>query len=214
MTDPKSESPFSLDKNPDEQIQSSGHTSGNTHRQGANFFRKYFFDPFVSSNSPPWFDARGIAVGLFVGFGIPIGAQLIFLGVLRSLFRFNMLMAFAFTWVNNPISLIPMYYGYYYLGSLVLGKPPVMTASAFQELMTPVIHADYFWQAAQSFLYLGWDFVVRWTVMAVIIGLTTGAAGYTIGYYIQTEHCRRKAARMGITYEKLLKELERRVRQK
>lgn len=179
-----------------------------------NILRKYFFDPFVSSNNPPWFDARGIAVGLFVGFGIPIGAQLMCLGLLRGLFRYNMLMAFAFTWVNNPISVIPMYYGYYYLGSKLLGRPAIMSASDFQDLMSPIIHANYFWESVHSFLYLGWDFVIRWSVTALTIGLTTGVAGYAIGHYIQKEHCRRKAEELGITYEKLVDKLAQGMRTK
>ena len=172
------------------------------------FLRKYFLDPFVSSNTPPWFDARGIAVGLFVGFAVPLGGQLICLGLLRSLFKFNVLMAFAFTWVNNPISVIPMYYGYYYFGSLLLGRSAVMSAEAFRDLMAPIIHADFFWESVHAFLHLGWDFVLRWSLTAFILGLATGTGGYAIGYYIQKDHCTRKAKEMGITYEKLLQKLE------
>ena len=37
--------------------------------------RKYFLAPLLSSSNPPWFDARGIAAGLAIGFGIPVGAR-------------------------------------------------------------------------------------------------------------------------------------------
>ena len=60
--------------------------------------RQYFVDPFVSSTNPPWFDARGVAVGLAVGFGIPVGAQVAAMAVLRAIFRYNTVVAFAFSW--------------------------------------------------------------------------------------------------------------------
>ena len=85
--------------------------------------RKYFLEGFVGSMNPPWFDARGIAVGLAVGFGVPLGGQIVVLALLRTLFRFNSVVAFAFTWVNNPFSIIPLYYGYYYFGARLLNRP-------------------------------------------------------------------------------------------
>lgn len=174
----------------------------------AHFVRTYFLDPFVSSNSPPWFDARGIGLGLFVGFGVPIGLQLLVLGLIRGFFKFNVLMAFAFTWVNNPITVIPLYYGYYYLGSMILGRGAILSPQAFHDVMDPIIHAEYFWQSVDAFLLLGWDFVLRWSVTALAVGVTTGIAGYAIGYHIQQNHCRRKAATIGMSYERLVRDLE------
>ena len=113
----------------------------------------------MSSKSPPWSDARGVAIGLFVGFGIPLGAQMVSLGLLRLALRFNVVIAFVFTWVNNPISVIPMYYGYYVLGSLLMGKPAVMSAADFRELMAPVLSAQYFWNSVHAFMVLGRGFI-------------------------------------------------------
>jgi|UniRef100_A0A7C4ASK1 uncharacterized protein (DUF2062 family) len=169
--------------------------------------RKYFLDPLVSSNAPPWYDARGIAIGLFIGFSVPIGLQMIVLGLARALFPFNAVIAFAFTWVNNPLTVAPMYYGYYYLGSVILNKPPALSAADFKGLLDPILKTDFFWQTARQFAYLGWDFLLRWTVAALIVGVAVGCAGYWIGFYIQKEHCRRKAVALGMTYEKLLSDL-------
>lgn len=171
-------------------------------------FRQYFIEPFVGSTNPPWFDARGIAVGLAVGFGVPVGAQLAFMGVLRAVFRYNTVVAFAFSWVNNPFTLIPMYYGYYYVGSVILGKPVALTGEMFQQMMAPIVHADHFWQAIHQFMYLGWDILVRWAVTSIILGITSAVLGYVIGLRVQMAQCRRKAEQMGVTYEKLLEKLE------
>lgn len=170
--------------------------------------RQYFVDPFVGSNNPPWFDARGIAVGLAVGFGIPVGTQVLVMGLLRAMFRYNTVVAFAFSWVNNPFTMIPMYYGYYYVGSLLLGKPVEITGETFQRLMAPIVHADHFVDAASAFASLGWDILIRWAVVAVGLALTSAVLGYVIGFRVQKAHCRKKAKQMGITYDKLLFDLE------
>jgi uncharacterized protein len=171
-------------------------------------FRKYFIEPFISSRNPPWFDARGVAVGLFVGLGIPVGTQMMMLGLLRLMFKFNTIVAFACTWVNNPITLIPMYYGYYCLGSLMLGRHGIISAEEFQSLMSPILHAEYFWNSAQAFAYLGWDIVVRWFVAALTVSATCGLLGYVTGYRIWMSRCRKKAERLGISYGELLSKLE------
>jgi uncharacterized protein len=174
------------------------------------FFKDYFVAPFVSSRNPPWFDARGVAVGLAVGFGAPLGTQMILLGLLRALFRFNSVTAFAFTWVNNPISILPLYYGYYYLGSLMLGKPPVMSPDDFRELLTPILHANCFWQGLLTFMHLGWDVVVSWSLTAAILAVVTGTLGYLVALHAQRARSMRRARELGVTYEQLLTSLERR----
>jgi len=174
----------------------------------AGFLRRYFVDPLVRSRNPPWFDARGIAAGLAIGFGVPVGAQMVCLGVARLLIRFNTLIAFTFTWVNNPVTLIPMYYGYYYLGSIILGKPEVMTLEGFHQLMHPVTKAGYFWQSLRAFAYLGVDLVLRWATAAAILSIGAGTLGYVVGHIVQTRRCARRARKLGMSYERLVAELE------
>lgn len=186
-------------------------TAAESNPRPGGFLRRYFVEPLVRSSNPPWFDARGIAVGLAIGFGVPVGAQMLCLGIVRLLMRFNTLIAFAFTWVNNPITLIPMYYGYYYLGSLVLGKPEVMNLEGFHELMRPITQAGYFWQSIRAFAHLGGDIVLRWVTAAVIVSIVSGVLGYVGGHIVQTRRCARRALKLGISYEKLVAELEKSV---
>jgi uncharacterized protein len=171
-------------------------------------FRRRVVEPLRSSMHPPWFDARGMAVGLFVGFGIPIGAQMIFLALLRLLFRFNSVMAFALTWVNNPITLLPMYYGFYCVGSIILGKSVIMNVDDFRNLMRPIMHAGYFLDSVRSFLYLGGDLLERWAVGALSVGAVSGTIGYVVGYRVRKKRCRRRAHQLGTTYENLVRKLE------
>lgn len=174
--------------------------------------RQYFIEPFTASTNPPWFDARGVAVGLAVGFGVPVGAQVAAMALLRAIFRYNTIVAFAFSWVNNPFTMIPMYYAYYYVGSLVLGRPVAMTGSMFREMMDPIVNAHNFLHSIQEFSYLGWDILVRWSVTAAILASTSAILGHVVGLRLQKARCRRRAHQMGLTYEKLVARLEQSIR--
>ena len=182
-----------------------------TGRARSSILHRYFIEPLSSARNPPWFDARGAAVGLAVGFGCPVGIQMVGLGLLRTLFRFNLPVAFAFTWVNNPLTLIPMYYGYYYFGSLCLGKPPEVTLEAFEDLMHPVLKASYFWTAFQCFVSLGWEFLARWSIIAALVSAASAVVGYVSVYRVQKIRCLRRAKQIGVSYERLVEALEKRM---
>jgi uncharacterized protein len=170
-------------------------------RGAGGWLHRFFVEPFVSSKHPPWFDARGVAMGLLIGFGMPIGTQMLVLGLSRLVFRFNALTAFAFTWVNNPITLLPMYYGYYCLGSMILGRPVVMSGDAFRELMGPILTASYFWDSIREFAALGWDMVERWAVAAAALAVGSSVAGYLIAYPLLVRRCKRVARNIGLACE-------------
>ena len=159
------------------------------------------------SENPPWFDAWGAAIGLAIGFGLPLGTQMIALGILRLTFRFNSALAFAFTWVNNPFSLIPMYYGYYTFGAAILDPHTVITAEAFRELLKPVITSDHFWEFIPAFFSLGREIILRWALGAVAFGVLAGALGYIICYSIRIRQFRKKARTLGVMYEQVLEGL-------
>ncbi|MBI4966181.1 MAG: DUF2062 domain-containing protein [Desulfomonile tiedjei] len=167
-----------------------------------------FIEPLVNSRHPPWFDARGVAVGLVVGFGVPVGGHFVALAILRAIFGFNFIVAFAFTWVCNPFNMILVYYGYYLLGSVVVGKPAALGLEDFGNLLTPIIEMTYFWEALSAFLQLGKDLLVRWYVAAAMISVVSGVIGYVVTYRVQKLRCRRTAEKLGVKYEKFLEELE------
>lgn len=147
-------------------------------------------------------------MGLMIGFGVPIGCQMLMLALLRLCLRFNAITAFAMTWVNNPFSLLPLYYVYYYLGSLILHRPVAMGVEDFRSLMQPIIHAGYFWGSVQAFLLISWDILERWTVSAAIFAVVAGFIGYAVAYNIQKKRCKRRALEMGMSYERLVLKLE------
>ncbi|MDA8405591.1 MAG: DUF2062 domain-containing protein [Deltaproteobacteria bacterium] len=156
--------------------------------------KRVFVDPFVRSQNPPWYDARGVFVGLFIGAGVPLGAQTICMGLLRLILPFNLLVAFAFTWVNNPVSVGPMYYGFYLIGSLLLNRPPVRDFHEFYLLISPILDAKHLGDASAQFLALGGDILLRWTVGSFVVAIPLGFAGYFLCLKIQTSRAVKKSS--------------------
>jgi uncharacterized protein (DUF2062 family) len=148
-------------------------------------------------------------MGLAVGLGMPVGIHTATLALLRSLLRFNLLAALAFSCVSNPFNMIPLYYGYYRLGCLVLGKSPSISLEVFHKLMRPVMDSTYFWEATSAFLDLGKEILAAWFVAAAILALTFSILGYVLVFRLQSWRRRRRTHAMGLQYEKALEGLER-----
>ncbi len=171
-------------------------------------FYQNVLEPLVSSKNSPGFDARGVAFGFVVGFLAPVGTHLIALGLLRMVSRFHLGIAFAFTFVTNPLNAIPVYYGYYYMGSLILSDPVILEFDKFEGLVSPLVDKTHFWEALSAFGTLGYEILLRWCVSAVMLSVVFGTLGYMVTYRIQARRCKRAARRLGIRYEHYLEELE------
>lgn len=66
--------------------------------------------------------AGAIAVGLFVAF-VPLPAQMIIAAALAIIFRVNIVISVATVWVTNPITMTPMFYAAYTVGTWMMGLP-------------------------------------------------------------------------------------------
>lgn len=171
-------------------------------------FRSNIIEPLVLSRNTPEYDARGVALGLVIGFVVPVGGQLLSLGLLRIVIRFNYLAAAGFSLVSNPLNMIPLYYGYYCMGSVILGKPVAICFDRFEKLMHPVMDKTYFWEAFYAFAELGREILVRWLVAAVILAVVFGIAGYIATLWVQRKRCRQAAEKLGMEYRTFVEQLE------
>ena len=63
--------------------------------------------------------ARGVALGLFVGFIVPLG-QIVIAALLAASARGNLLVAAVATLVTNPVTFPPIYYAAWRTGSFLL----------------------------------------------------------------------------------------------
>lgn len=63
-----------------------------------------------------------LAVGVFCGF-LPIPFQMVLAAVGAILFRVNILIAVPIVWFSNPVTIPPIFYFCYLIGTWILGTP-------------------------------------------------------------------------------------------
>jgi len=108
--------------------------------------------------------APAFALGLFMSF-MPFPGHPAWATLLALAFRINIPVAFATTFVSNPLTAGPMYFVAYQLGSRVLGMEP-----------EPFVFE-------MSFDWMATTFIKYWAPISLgcfLMGLTAGAIGYAV----------------------------------
>ena len=80
--------------------------------------------PIFEIKDSPHSIALGLAVGLWISLTPTVGIQMTLALIVCTLLRANVLIAVAMCWVSNPVTFIPMYYGYYRFGLVVMNTEP------------------------------------------------------------------------------------------
>ncbi len=73
---------------------------------------------FRNQNGSPFFNAKGLAIGVFSGCFPFFGFQTLIGVFFAKLAKGNVLLAAIGTWISNPFTYIPLYYLNYKVGSI------------------------------------------------------------------------------------------------
>ncbi|MFH2002840.1 MAG: DUF2062 domain-containing protein, partial [Planctomycetota bacterium] len=123
-----------------------------------NYLYKKFIQPIFTINDTPHSIALGVALGVFVALTPTVGMQMLIILVLGTLIRANRIIGVLLVWISNPITLIPMYYGYYWLGGKILSVE-LWTFATFSSKIDAVMavkeHSGYFGMIQKLFSDLG-----------------------------------------------------------
>jgi uncharacterized protein (DUF2062 family) len=122
--------------------------------------RYRLFIPVFRSPHPPEYTARGVANGVFWGLTPTVGLQtleIVFTWfVARRAFKrdSSLLQAGIWVWVNNPVTMVPLYYGFYVTGLWLMGSGGrAAEYDAFASLWAQ--NADLGWSARVAALVQG-----------------------------------------------------------
>ncbi len=152
-------------------------------------FRYRLVVPIKRSAHSPEYTARGVSVGLAWGLTPTVGIQmaLVFFMWLatRRLFKwdFSLIIAMAWTWSTNVVTMFPCYYLFYITGQLMLGRYDDLSGyGEFMKLWSSNV-AD---EGSMSYWQWLWTYFVMlikgWGLPMVIGCLPWAALGAWAGY--------------------------------
>ena len=141
--------------------------------------------PIKRSRREPEHAARGVMVGVIWGLTPTMGVQMAIVLltwiITRRLFRwdFNVIVGFAWTWISNPLTLIPIYYVFYVTGQALLGRwDDLLGYDSFRALSQELRDAAFFEATRIYFSTVVWG----WGSTMVVGCIPYAAAGGFFGY--------------------------------
>ena len=170
--------------------------------------------PIKRSRREPEHAARGVMVGVIWGLTPTMGVQMAIVLltwlITRRLFRwdFNVIIGFAWTWISNPLTFIPIYYVFYVTGQFMLGRwdgwDDLLGYDSFLALSRELSDAAFFEATRIYFSTIVWDWGATMVVGCIPYAAAGGFFGYRWGLKFTVRYRearqlrrRRKAARRG-----------------
>lgn len=184
--------------------QKSKHRSSRRRSTAYRVLRFKFVIPMLRSRRPPEYVARGTALGMMLAFTPTIGLHGILVAALWGIgdrgfnWRFSPVVAFAWTWISNPLTALPIYYLLYVTGQILLGRSGDLSGYAdFIQLWDQLTSGDR--NFLQELTLAGKLFLEDWGIAmalgAVPWALGAGAVGYWGSLAFIKRHRRGKSRR-------------------
>lgn len=150
--------------------------------------KAYVFHNLLHADDPPHRLALGVALAMFVTFTPTVGFQMALVFFLAWLFRANKVVGLPLVWISNPATLVPIYYGCYWVGRKLLGLPG-KGSEWFDALKHPpagfVERIQFFWQRFEEIL-------APLMLGSAIVGGILGLISYYVTYWLVSKYRLRK----------------------
>jgi len=148
-----------------------------------------------------------IAFGVFLGFLIgatpTFGFQMLLYVTFATLLGANKIAGLAPVWISNPLTLVPLYYGDWLLGHLLLSgsvddggvgrqriEALLATGDSVGSVWSHMFEASFWHQVVDVFFAIGAE---MW-VGSLVVGLGLGAIGYVAAYRGVIAYRRRRSS--------------------
>ena len=164
-------------------------------KKGGSRQIKYIINQWIHRlihlNESPYRVAMSCACGIFCS-ALPIFGQTFIAMIAALVLRASVIASLPWTWISNPLTTLPMWYGGYRLGIWIMpGKHKPLSYTEIQALMQNFDQMDWtqglsllsteFWEALQP-LWLG----------TVVMGLAMAAPSFILVYYVAKGILRRR----------------------
>ncbi|MCP4603106.1 MAG: DUF2062 domain-containing protein [Proteobacteria bacterium] len=143
----------------------------------------------VRQKDTPHRIALGMAFGIFIGLLPIMGIQMAVVAILALPFRGNLKAAIAGVWISNPITFIPMYWGYYRFG-LLFTPARQIGREKFQGVITDA--ADWglteMYRGINQIIDLGTDILIPLWLGSTILAVAFGIPTYFVTYWFVVKY--------------------------
>lgn len=152
-----------------------------------------FWRAMVVVQDTPHRIALGAAIGLFVGWLPIMGIQMIVAFAAAWILRANLIATVPPVWISNVLTVVPMYFGAYWVGALFIGGD--YSFADFSGKMSEVMAMPFLDAVWRFFVVLG-DYMVPMMLGGTLIGLACAIPLYavirraTIRYQARMENLR------------------------
>lgn len=151
--------------------------------------RRLYFKVMQQEGTPESV-GRGIAIGLFIGFLLPIGTQTLPALFFAFLFKANKALTWLFTCISNPVTVFFLYPIQCYTGSWLIFRP--MSFADLNDKFGAIANADGIRAVAEAFWALGSEIMITFFVGGLFYGTISAAIGYWIGSRLVRLYRKRK----------------------
>lgn len=144
--------------------------------------------------------ARGVTIGLIIAMTPTVGIQMALVVIIHTICRANRLAGIAMAWLTNPITVPPVYWFDYWLGSQVY-PTRTLTLADFQRV-TDVGHAGGWWDQFMLFIHncasLGGEVFLTTFIGGFIFGAALGLPLYPLTIWAVRRHRARRSGGAGL----------------
>ena len=156
-------------------------------------YKAFFLKMMRSSQDSPDYLARGVALGLFIGFLVPMGLQIAIVLPLAFLLKAAKIPAVAFTFVTNHLTVFFIYPVQCWIGSFLMFHP--FRYAELSEQLRGLIAAPDMQTAMTEIARLGIQLGVSFFLGGLLFGVIAGVLGYFVTYAATVRFRARMAAR-------------------
>ena len=169
-------------------------TTKNTSRQ-IKYMINLWIHRLIKFNESPYRIAMGSACGIFCS-ALPIFGQTFISMIAARLLRASVIASIPWTWISNPLTTLPMWYGGYRLGIWLLpGKHTPLSHDEIQALMQNFNQMH--WTQSLSLLSAElWDALQPLWLGCVVMGFAMAAPSFFLLYYLTQGILLRRARRL------------------
>jgi len=158
--------------------------------------------PLKRGRQSAGYKARGCAVGLFWAFTPLVGIQMALVMMTWALFKpvkrwhFSPVIACAWTWVTNVFTMVPIYYGFYVTGQVLMGKLDDLSGyGAFSRVWNETFVTG---QSTADTVAAYSTWIAKEVGLAMAVGSIPYAIGFAwLGYRLALDYLKRRENRRG-----------------